>query len=80
MLFRFSISHASGLYSCYDRNLDGLNDAIAWVKLLLQSWGYIQSVTLHQHLTDDSCGQIQLVGTYILDGTKVINRETKVTI
>lgn len=80
MLFTFSISHASGLYSCYYRNLDGLNDAIAWVKLLLQSWGYIQSVTLHQYLTDDSCGQIQFIGSFILDGTKVINRETKVAI
>jgi hypothetical protein len=77
MLFRFSISHVSGLYSCYDRNLDSLADAKAWVQLLLQSWGYIQSVTLHKHLTDDSCDQIQFIGTFILDGTKVINRDTK---
>lgn len=80
MLFRFSISHASGLYSCYDRNLDGLNDAKAWACYLLQRWSYVQSVTLHQHLTDDDCGPIQFIGTFILDGTKVINRETKVAI
>lgn len=77
MLFRFSISHVSGLYSWYDRNLNSLADAKAWVQLLLQSWGYIQSVTLHKHLTDDYRGPIQFIGTFILDGTKVINRDTK---
>ena len=77
MVFKFSISHVSGLYSCYDRTLDSLADAKAWVQLLLQSWGYIQSVTLHQYLTDDSCGPIQFIGTFILDSGKVINRETK---
>lgn len=77
MLFRFSILHASGINSCYNRNLNSLNDAKAWAGYLLQRWGYVQSVTLHQYLTDDTCGPIQFIGTYILDGARVINRETK---
>ncbi len=77
MLFRFSISHVSGLYSSYDRYLNSLADAKAWVKYLLQTWGYIQSVTLYVLLEIDSCDPIQFIGTYILDGTKVINRDTK---
>lgn len=77
MLFRFSFSHVSGNSSCYDRNFNCLDDAKAWVRYCLQTWGYIQSVTLHQYLTEDSCGPIQFIGTFILDGVKVINRDSK---
>lgn len=57
-----------------------MDDAKAWVRFLLQHWGYIKSVTLHKHLSNDSCCPIQFLGAFILDGTKVINQETKVAL
>lgn len=77
MFFRFTFSHVSGHTACHDRNFNCLDDAKAWVRYCFQAWSYIQSITLHQYLTDDSCDTIQFIGTFILDGDKVINRETK---
>lgn len=80
MLFRFSLSKVSAKLSFYDQEFDRLADAKVFTRFLLHSFGDIVSVTIHQYLTDDSCGPIKFIGTYILDGTKVINRETKVVI
>ena len=77
MLFRFSFSHVSGYSSCYNRNFDCLEDAKQWVRYCLQLWGSVESVTLDQYLTDDSCGPIKFIGTFIHDGFEVINRDSK---
>lgn len=77
MFFRFSFSHVSGHSSSYYRTFTCLDDAKSWVRYCLLTWGYIKSVTLHQYLTEDSCEPGQFIGTFILDGTKVINRDSK---
>ena len=80
MLFRFSFTKGSGESSYYDREFDRLADAKVFINFMMLSFGDIDSVTLHQYLTDDSCGPIKFIGSYIFDGTRVINRDTKVVI
>ena len=77
MFFRFSFSHVSGHSSSYYRTFTCLDDAKEWVRYCLLTWSYIKSVTLHQYLTEDSCEPGMFIGTYILDGTEVINRDSK---
>lgn len=76
MLFRFSISKSIGSDSCYDQQFNDVADAKVYTRYLLREFRVINSVTVHQHLTDDSCGPIKFIGTFVYDGTKVFNRET----
>lgn len=77
MLFRFSVKKTNGWLDVYDEPFrdqsDALKRVIEWCKYTFR----VESVTLHRHLDSNSCGPIQLIGTFVCDGTKVINRETK---
>ena len=77
MLFRFSISKTNGTIAVYDEPYRDEHSAFMHVKWLCWHSEFVVSVTLHRHLDCDCCGPIQRIGTFILDGDQVINRETK---
>ena len=80
MLFRFSLFKNDDQIDIRSLEFKGIDDAIAYVCSLLLKEISIKAITLHQHLTDDSCGPIKYIGTFILKDTQVINIYTKETL
>lgn len=77
MLFRFSFLKVDGSIFSRDLEFKYLDGAKAYVRSYLFKWSSLESITLHQYLTDDSCGPIQFIGTFILEDGLCVNRETK---
>lgn len=77
MLFRFSVSHSLDGSYVYDLQCPDETSALRYVKFLLRGQRLINSITVHRYLSNDSCGRIEFIGTFIEKDGLVYNRETK---
>lgn len=77
MFFRVTISKVGEETLVFDLNLPNEAQAKRYAKWTLRRDPLILSLTMHRHLDHDSCGKIEFIGTFVYDGTKVFNRDTK---